>query len=311
MGNSFPTDKCINTGTNAIIQFESKYSDTDDNCKQIKKIIDPGTLGFNGPEDPTCMIFDRINHKEKMKTYIVSYHVGGKVVRLYLEIIYWASLSGEPPIKFLRFCSHEPESVYAFVIDIANHNLLNHIPIYTMKGCNEKYFANEIKNQWGGFTKTDVDFRGGENDGNLVVVELKRKQGFTKPFEITVTHYYAVSSQNYEVGLSVMVDIKVLNNNLDVSWKGPSEHPSSALLEMFQQVSRTWTWKSTYCPHCASQTRIQQFQTETETDGDEERDQHQQIGRCSIDNRGVIIGDYSGSIIVDKLIIVIRRWFNK
>jgi hypothetical protein len=65
------------------------------------------------------------------------------------------------------------------------------------------------------------------------------------------------------------------------------------------------------CPHCAAQTRIQQFQTETETDDDEERDQHQQIGRCSIENRGVTIGDYSGSIIVDKLFIVIRRWLKK
>jgi hypothetical protein len=88
-------------------------------------------------------------------------------------------------------------------------------------------------------------------------------------------------------------------------------HPSLALLEMFQQVSRTWTWKWTDCPHCASQTRIQQFQIETETDDDVERDQNQEIRRCIIDNRGVIIGDYSGSVIVDKLIIIIRRWFNK
>ncbi|MCI15310.1 hypothetical protein A2U01_0036448, partial [Trifolium medium] len=172
-----------------------------------------------------------------MKTYIVSYyHVGGKVVRLYLEIIYWASLFGDPPTKFLRFSCHEPGSIYAFVIDIADHNLLNQIPTYNIRECYETNFANEIKNQWGGFTKTDVAFRGGENEGNLIVVEHKRKRGFERPFEMTVTHYYA----------------------------GPSEHPSSALLQMFQQVSRTWTWKWTSCPHCAAQTHIQQFETETE-----------------------------------------------
>ncbi|GAU12299.1 hypothetical protein TSUD_142080 [Trifolium subterraneum] len=36
---------------------------------------------------------------------------------------------------------------------------------------------------------------GSENEGNLVVVEQKRKRGVEKPFAVTVAHYYAASKQ--------------------------------------------------------------------------------------------------------------------
>ncbi|WJX25917.1 hypothetical protein P8452_14905 [Trifolium repens] len=52
--------------------------------------------------------------------------------------------------------------------------------------------------------------------------------------------------------------------------------PSFALLEMFDQVYKTWNWKWTSCHHCATQTHMQQFETETENNDDEERNNLQQ-----------------------------------
>ncbi|MCI21916.1 hypothetical protein A2U01_0043087, partial [Trifolium medium] len=97
----------------------------------------------------------------------------------------------------------------------------------------------------------NVIYHGSENEGSLVVVEQKRKRGVEKPFAVTVANYYA---------------------------KGPSEHPSLVLLHMFQQVSRTRTWKWMESPHCAAATQRRQrsgvngkrVETETEND-DEER----------------------------------------
>ena len=68
-------------------------------------------------------------------------------------------------------------------------------------------------------------------EGSLVVVEQKIKRGVENPCVVTVTHYYAYTKKSstrrqikYDVGLSIVVDITVVNNDL-------------ALLQMFQQVS--------------------------------------------------------------------------
>lgn len=83
----------------------------------------------------------------------------------------------------------------------------------------------------------------------------------------------------------------------------PSEHPSLALLQMFQQVSRTWTWAWTACPHCAAQSHMEQFETEFD---DEERNYLQrprQIGGNILANQGTIMGNNNGNFFVNKLIL--------
>jgi hypothetical protein len=167
----------------------------------------------------------------------------------------------------------------------------------------------------GGVTKTVVACRKIENEGSLFVVEQKTKRGVEKPCAVKVVYYYAISTQNfitrkkYDLGFSMVVDVKVLNNEFDVSWRGYSEHPSFALLEMFDQVYKTWNWKWTSCRHCAAQTHTQQFETETENNDDEERNNLQQptqIIESILTNKGVIIGNNNANLIVKQLNIVKR-----
>jgi hypothetical protein len=259
--------------------------------------------------DNASIGFRRENYLYNQERYtycIVSYNVGGKYVLPKLEII-----CGEDGlVKVLRFLFIDPGSM-SFVIEKAKNNLLNNqIEVIDKKSYGIK-FVNETKNHWGGVTKTFVAYRRGENEGNLVVVELKRKRGVELPCVVTVTHYYAFSKQSFirqrkiDVGLSIVVDVRVVNNDFDVSWKGHFEHPSLALFEMFQQVARTWTWKWTACPHCAAQTHRQQFETETEND-DEERNylqQPMQIGGNILANQGVIKGNNNGNFFVNQLIL--------
>lgn len=205
MGNSFPSEKSV--GTNASIKLEHAVS-------------------------------------VERKAYTVSHYIDGKsVVILYLLIIYHE----DGLIKDLNFVFYGPTgSVFTFfVINKAENNLLNCCHTNPIDPLYETNFNNETKNHWGGITKTDVAYRGDKNDGNLLVVQQKRKKGVEKPCAIRVAHYYAYSKQCFlsrkksEVGLSIMADIRVLNNDLDVSMKDPYEYPSLVLLQMFQQVSRT------------------------------------------------------------------------
>jgi hypothetical protein len=155
--------------------------------------------------------------------------------------------------------------------------------------------------------------------GTLFWWNIRKRRELKSQFAVTVAHYYAVSKQTFthkkisDVGLSIVVDITVLNNDLDVSWKGPFEHPSLVLLHMFQQVSRTMTWKWTESPHCANATERRQrsgvngkqVETETEND-DEERNYLQwlsQIGGTILANQGVIKGNYNGNFFVNQLIL--------
>jgi hypothetical protein len=41
----------------------------------------------------------------------------------------------------------------------------------------------------------NVIYHGIENEGNLVMVEQKRKRGVEKPFAVRVAHHYAFSKQ--------------------------------------------------------------------------------------------------------------------
>lgn len=291
MGNSFPKYKWITVGTNAGIKFER--------------------------ED--------IVKSEEYCPHVVSYYVNGKVVRLTLKIKYdFYSRNFEKEEKYgksywknkLHICGlrfkfkKEPYgSKFSFFIGKDKNNLLRVLGTKYINAYYELEFSKEIKNHWGGVTKTNVYYRGVENEGNLLVVEQKRKKGDEQPCAITVTHYYAfsrqrfISQKKYEVGLSIVVDIRVLDDDLDVSMKGPIEHPTLALLQMFQQVSRTWSWKWTACSHCAAQIHMQQ--SETENDDEEMKNllSSREIGGIILANQGVINGNNNGNLVVKNLFL--------
>ena len=105
------------------------------------------------------------------------------------------------------------------------------------------------------------------------------------------------------------------NNGLDVSMKGPYEHPSMTLLQMFQQVSRTRIWKWKACPDSGAVTQRRQHyyenrqlveiepETETENDDVERNDPqlHMQIGGSIVNNQGVINGNNNGNVFIKYL----------
>ncbi|RHN52951.1 hypothetical protein MtrunA17_Chr6g0486171 [Medicago truncatula] len=232
------------------------------------------------------------------KTYTVSHYIDGKSVGI---LRLWITYREDGLVKDLDFIFYEPaRSIFTFVINKAENNLLNYYHVLPINQLYETNFNNETSNLWGGITKTDVAYRGVENEGNLLVVQQKRKPGVEKPCAIRVAHYYAYSKQfcfsrqKSEAGLSITVDIRVLNNDLDVSMKDPYEHPSLVFLQMFEQVSRTWIWKWTAWSHCAAQTHMQKF--ETENNG-EEMEWFRQIRGNSISNQGMTIGNQNGNLV--------------
>ena len=275
MGNSFPTNRFKNTGTNAKIEF----------------------LSIN---------YTNAISEEKGKMYFVKYKIGSKFVELELEITY----GKDGHCRLLDFRLEGQRSMFYVSTDKSENNL-NLNQIYDIMTCYETHFFNETMNHWGGVTKTSVAYRGSENERSLVVVEQKRKKGAEKPCATILAHYYAFSKQSfirqkkYEVGLSMVVDIRVLNNNIDVSLKGYYEHPCWPLFQMFEQVTRTWIWKWTACPHCDAQTHIRQFDTEIVND-DEERNYLQcprQIAENILANQGVIKGNNNRNFLVNRLFL--------
>ena len=91
----------------------------------------------------------------------------------------------------------------------------------------------------------------------LFIIEDKKKINEKQPYMLTLAHYYVNSGSGgnfggsgVDVGFSVVVKIGVHNGVLDFSVDGPVEHPSSALIYMIEEVTRTGTWKLSACPHC-------------------------------------------------------------
>ncbi|KAL9324614.1 hypothetical protein ACSQ67_009471 [Phaseolus vulgaris] len=91
----------------------------------------------------------------------------------------------------------------------------------------------------------------------LFIIEDKKKSNEKQPYMLTLAHYYVNSGSGgnfggsgVDVGFSVVVKIGVHNGVLDFSVDGPVENPTSALIYMIQEVTRTGTWKLSACPHC-------------------------------------------------------------
>ncbi|KAK7364023.1 hypothetical protein VNO80_12345 [Phaseolus coccineus] len=103
---------------------------------------------------------------------------------------------------------------------------------------------------------------------------LKKKSGHQLPYELTLAHYHATGSgiNDYrkiksDFGLSIVAKIRSIGGNLTIMVDGPEQHPSSALLYMFDEVSRNGYWYREMCPHCAKNPKKQNgalWQSESE-----------------------------------------------
>lgn len=261
---------------------------------------------------------ERYLEEGKLETSIVSYHVGYTVsVLLILERTYGKN----GLIKLLRIKVLESESDVTFDIDRAENNLLNQINTIDFRKFDVN-FVKETKNHLGEVTKTNVAYHGIEDEGSLLVVEQKRKSGVQKPYVVVAAHHYAICSRSiflwkYDVALSMLVNIRVLNNDLDVFSSGSNGNTSISFLEMFQEVSKTRTWKWMTCPYYVAETERRersgvtgkQFKAESETDDDDDDDEgtypqrSKQIRGSILANPGVIKGNNNGNLVVNKLFL--------
>ncbi|CAI8594740.1 unnamed protein product [Vicia faba] len=155
--------------------------------------------------------------------------------------------------------------------------------------------------------------------GCLFVVEEKRKSGIENPYVVTLAHYYAICGKGYfglkryDAGLSMTVNIRVVNNDIGCVWMASHNHSSRVLLPMFQEVLRTVTWKWDTCPYIAAEAIRKQLNymnkhllnsnTETETE-DKEGTYVQltkEIGSNVLANQGAITGNNNGNMVVKNL----------
>ncbi|KAJ1384136.1 hypothetical protein SESBI_42791 [Sesbania bispinosa] len=148
--------------------------------------------------------------------------------------------------------------------------------------------ARKTTDAWGGVTETTIwDYMEGTRKG-LIVREWKKKRGDEKPYR-TVAHYFIRVSED---------------GGLDYGVDGPVQHPSSALLYMFGEVSRTRTWKPEACPHCKQRSMFSQSESE-----DNESTSHlppryhgtMQNPQSFLANDGVVRGNNNGNFFVRHL----------
>ncbi|ESW24871.1 hypothetical protein PHAVU_004G167900 [Phaseolus vulgaris] len=135
--------------------------------------------------------------------------------------------------------------------------------------------TNKSLDVWGGVVDTEVQlYENGRNWG-LVVKESKKKRGEEEVEVATVAHYFVKRSgtslhmsSGTDIGFSVVAKIGVSNGKFDIRVEGPEQHPVSALLYMFAEVSRTGIWKPTMCPHCHHKGRGKMFWQSDSEDSD-------------------------------------------
>lgn len=276
MGNSLPNNGRTELGSNATINFK----------------VQEHTKSVNG---------------NKEESWVMSYIIDGSVVRLILERIF--DRDGKYCLRFQCSDSTHKGCGMFFFIDRAEKGLLQQIDKFS--NLIGKFYDTEFDDEtydfhWGGITKTNAFFHA--NGRGLLVVQQKRKNGDMKPCMVTVAHYYAYSSgrngltQNkIDIGLSMVVDVWVSNNEFVLSAEGPIQHSSFELLYMFQEISRTKNWKRTSCPHRAETQRL------PAESGSEGRNNlpprlHGPIGhnaaRRSLLNNETIVGNGNGNYII-------------
>ncbi|WVZ15914.1 hypothetical protein V8G54_013480 [Vigna mungo] len=131
---------------------------------------------------------------------------------------------------------------------------------------------------------------------DLVVIENKKKRKEEQPYMVTVAHYYVnrdSGGSGVDIGFSAVVKIGVVNGKLDYSVDGPVQHPSSAIVYMIEEVSRTGKWKSSACPHCRNiQSQQRRWVSESEdSDNNLPTPPPSHGGQQSVSNMGRYNGD--------------------
>ncbi|KAL5079724.1 hypothetical protein RYX36_008145, partial [Vicia faba] len=119
-----------------------------------------------------------------------------------------------------------------FSIEKTENNLLKIINSNELKKHGLRNFNYETKGRSGDVTKTYVVYDGVEDEGCLFVVEEKRKSGVENPYVVTLAHYYAICGKGYfglkryDAGLSMIVNIRVVNNDIGCVWMASHNHSS-------------------------------------------------------------------------------------
>ncbi|BAU02897.1 hypothetical protein VIGAN_11249300, partial [Vigna angularis var. angularis] len=120
--------------------------------------------------------------------------------------------------------------------------------------------SNEQFHEGGRVTETEFYLFGTGDVGSLTVLEMKKKKiEEERCYTVTLAHYFVTnagindsSNNKTDVGLSVVVKIRVFKGNLEVTVEGPDQHPAFGLRYLFDEAMRTKIWKPTLCPHCAN-----------------------------------------------------------
>ncbi|MED6118702.1 hypothetical protein PIB30_005174 [Stylosanthes scabra] len=152
-------------------------------------------------------------------------------------------------------------------------------------------------------------FYGGESERNgFVFVNLVYKPWAREPYAFTLTHYLALCTQKIDLGLSVEVRIRNSrwNANSGLEFKGPVQHPASALFKMFniQKQKYPLTYIIPKCPHCEYGDRNSSSHlliSESE-DSDNSLSIQSRIGQRMkglLNNGGNIIGNGNGNMYID------------
>lgn len=182
-------------------------------------------------------------------------------------------------------------------------------------------YTRNTTNSSGGVSSTTICPYGssGTRKG-LYVTEWKKKKENEKPYMVTIAHYYANNGENLftrgiDVGLSMMVKIRVSNgalfgiDELDFTVDGPVQHPSSALLYMIEEVTRTKMWTPRACPHCANIQRQRRWQSESDdSDNLPVAPGHGHGNSQNARNHGVFNGDGNGSNYERNIMLFINKF---
>ncbi|KAG5069475.1 hypothetical protein JHK85_001852 [Glycine max] len=192
---------------------------------------------------------------------------------------------------------------------------------YTRASSTYVPYTRNTTNSSGGVTSTTIcPYRSSGTRKGLYVTEWKKKKENEKPYMVTIAHYYANNGENLftrgiDVGLSMMVKIRVSNGALfgidefDFTVDGPVQHPSSALLYMIEEVTRTGMWTPRACPHCANIQRQRRWQSESDdSDNLPVAPGHGHGNSQNARNHGVFNGDGNGSNYERNIMLFINKF---
>ncbi|KAK7364016.1 hypothetical protein VNO80_12337 [Phaseolus coccineus] len=201
-----------------------------------------------------------------LEKWSIAYEVGLSVCGL--ELTRHVHSCGDVKGLLLQLCSETSKrsgalSEFDFYLDVQTINE-NDFMVYprwfAVCGVHTTTSLNQNKktNKSGSVTDIDMYLYGEGHKGGLIVLERKKKSGHQLPYELTLAHYHATGSgiNDYrkikpDFGLSMIAKIRSIRGNLTIMVDGPEQHPSSALLYMFDEVSRNGYWYREMCPHCA------------------------------------------------------------